>query len=339
VPQASPSTPRPKARDQAAKTAGTNGRYVQDSKTVKAASPELHEKVKSGAVTLPQAKRQVEREKKRREQEEKARAASRRSGGGRRSWEIVYGDCIAEMAKIEPGTIRQVVVDSPYNQGVKYDKHDERMSEAEFRDWCRRWMVGAARTLTPDGSLWALISHEWAADFEFLLRNEAGLTIVNWITWFESFGVNRAGGFNRCSRRLFHAVVDPRRYVFNRDAVTRPSDRQTKYGDRRADPGGKLWDDIWGINPPIPRLVDNARERLPDFPTQLPLALLLPIVGCGSEPGDRVLDPFSGSGTTGHACVLLGRRFLGIEVSRAYVERSRERLEGVAAATLATAVG
>jgi DNA modification methylase len=78
-----------------------------------------------------------------------------------------------------------------------------------------------------------------------------------------------------------------------------------------------------------PRLVGNAEERLPGFPTQLPLEILRAIVGCASDPGDRVLDPFCGSGTTGVACVESGRLFSGIEKNPEYVEQARERLAGV----------
>jgi site-specific DNA-methyltransferase (adenine-specific) len=122
-------------------------------------------------------------------------------------------------------------------------------------------------------------------------------------------------------------VKDRKRFVFNPDAVNRPSDRQEKHHDRRANPGGKVWDDVWGIKPPIHRLVGNAEERIPDFPTQLPLDLLLPIIGCSSEPGDLVLDPFNGSGTTGAAAIQLGRRYLGIEKSPKFASLARLRLK------------
>jgi site-specific DNA-methyltransferase (adenine-specific) len=153
-----------------------------------------------------------------------------------------------------------------------------------------------------------------------------GFTIRQWITWYETFGVNQANKFNRCSRPLLYCVKDPKRFVFHAGAVNRPSARQAKYRDKRADPGGKVWDDVWGINPPIPRLVENDKERLPDFPTQLPLGLLRPVVGCASDPGDVVVDPFSGSGTTGAACLELGRRFLGIEKVARFAELARARL-------------
>jgi site-specific DNA-methyltransferase (adenine-specific) len=123
--------------------------------------------------------------------------------------------------------------------------------------------------------------------------------------------------------------MDARRFVFNRDAVTRPSDRQAKYADKRANPRGKLWDDVWGINPPIPRLTGTCNERIPGFPTQLPLRLLEPIVLCASEPGDLVVDPFCGSGTTGVAAIENKRRFIGIEKSDKFARLARLRLRGV----------
>jgi DNA modification methylase len=75
--------------------------------------------------------------------------------------------------------------------------------------------------------------------------------------------------------------------------------------------------------------VENSRERLPGFPTQLPLALLTAVVGCASDPGDLVLDPFSGSGITGEAALPLGRRYLGFERSPTYAKQSRLRLQAL----------
>jgi site-specific DNA-methyltransferase (adenine-specific) len=186
-------------------------------------------------------------------------------------------------------------------------------------------MYECRRLLTPDGSFWVLIGDEYAAEFALMLKN-LDLTIRSWVKWYETFGVNCSNNFNRCSRHLFYCVNDAKRFVFNADAVTRPSDRQAKYQDGRADPGGKLWDNVWQI----PRLVGTAKERIPDFPTQLPLALLNPIVLCVSEPGDLVVDPFAGSATTGEASLAADRRFLGIEQSADFVRLARLRLKGVA---------
>lgn len=282
-------------------------------------------------------KRKQGRERKRSAIKEKAAAVAADPSAVSR-WEVRCGDCLNLLRFVEPGSVRLAFADPPYNIGIDYGTGPaaDSLPDQDFLDWTRRWIGATAATLTPDGSLWVLINDEWADHFGIMLR-EAGLHRRNWIKWYETFGVNHAGRFNRTSRHLFYCVKDPRqgRFVFNPDAVNRPSARQAKYNDSRADPDGKVWDDVWGIDPPIPRLVGNSAERIPDFPTQLPLALLLPIVGCASEPGDLILDPFAGSGTAGAAALKLGRRFVGIEKSARFAELAGMRLkvaekEGVA---------
>src|SRR5262249_15352064 len=144
--------------------------------------------------------------------------------------------------------------------------------------------------------------------------------------WYETFGVNCHNNFNRCSRRLLYCTKSEHDFVFHREAVSRPSSRQTKYNDGRADPDGKIWDDVWGVEPPIPRPMDNQPGRVGGFPTQLPLRLLTPIVGVASDPGDLVLDLFAGSGSFGEAAVSLGRRFIGFETNDEYARQARMRL-------------
>jgi DNA modification methylase len=308
---------------------------------------EVAQRVVAGEVkTVAQAIRAVARDEKQAEMEAKA-AAAREQEAEREEyeeaeevldWQLVLGDCdkvLFEMVcEVErDGVIadlemrpRLAFADPPYNIGIDYgDHHDDRMAPDDYLAWCRRWIGFVAEILDDDGSFWLLVNHEWG----WRLCAEAvsaGLHLRQWITWYESFGVNCTKKFNRCSRPLLWFVKDPKRFVFNPEAVSRPSDRQTKYGDKRADPGGKVWDDVWGVNPPIPRLVDNHPDRLPGFPTQLPIELLLAVVGCASEPGDLVIDPFNGSGTTGEAAIRLGRRYVGIEKSPRFHELAALRL-------------
>lgn len=288
--------------------------------------------------TIAQAKREVARQEKREALEIKAKEAEADPERLESRWEIRVGDCLELLrgefdrktdewtGTISLASVRLIFADPPYNIGIDYgDHYDDNMAADVFEQWSRDWIEASIEHLSPDGSMWVLINDEWADVFGIILR-DLGLHRRSWIKWHESFGVNTSNNFNRCSRHLFYCVKDPKNFVFNPDAVSRPSDRQAKYGDSRADPGGKIWDNVWGINPAIPRLVENARERLPDFPTQLPLSLLLPIVGCASDPGDLVLDPFNGSGTTGEACIRLGRRYLGIEKSEKFAALARLRL-------------
>jgi site-specific DNA-methyltransferase (adenine-specific) len=194
-------------------------------------------------------------------------------------------------------------------------------------------MAQCVNQLTADGSMWVMICDEWADAFGLIL-DEVGLIRRAWVKWYETFGVNCSNNFNRCSRHLFYCVVDPKKFVFNREAVSRPSDRQTKYQDKRADPSGKILDDVWQV----PRLVDNSPERVPGFPTQVPLEITRRIAGCCSEPGDLIVDPFNGSASTGAAVLEIGqgRRYVGIEKEERFCKLARLRLGSISCAHDAT---
>jgi site-specific DNA-methyltransferase (adenine-specific) len=243
------------------------------------------------------------------------------------TWEIICGDCVPVMASMPAASVKLITPDPPYNIGIDYGAHhNDSMPAAEYLDWSHSWLAGARRLLTDDGSLWLLVN--WELAYKLVpIAESVGLHLHQTIVWYETFGVNCTRKFNRCSRPLLWFVADPRRFVFNADSphVRRPSDRQTKYNDKRANPNGKLLDDVWVIS----RVCGTFHERIPGFPTQLPLAFLRPIVGVASNQGDQVLDPFSGSATSGAVCVELYRRYIGIEKSPDFAARSRTRLENV----------
>src|SRR5262249_26072314 len=114
------------------------------------------------------------------------------------------------------------------------------------------------------------------------------------------------------------------------------------YADRRANPVGKLPDDTWVLRPQedgrffgaetdtwyVARVCGTFKER-GDHPCQMPEALLERIIRVSSNPGDLVLDPFAGSGTTLAAAKKLGRKWLGVELSEAYAAKVRTRLAKV----------
>ena len=323
-----PRSRRLQARDEVATEFGANPRYIQDAKTLRDAAPQLLDQVVRGERTLPQAKQELRREQKRAELKAKAERVQETTATDP-SWEVRHGDCIQILPTIKDPA-RLIFADPPYNIGIDYGEGQaaDRLSDEDYMAWAESWLTACRDRLTPDGALWVLIGDEYAAEYAVILKR-LGLTIRSWIKWFEAFGVNCSRNFNRCSRHLFYCVRDPNQFVFHEDAVIRPSDRQTKYRDKRAAGGGKLWDNVWGIEPAIPRLTGTCKERIPDFPTQLPLALLEPIVQCASEPGDLVIDPFNGSGTTGAAAIRHGRCYIGIEKSTKFAELARLRLKGV----------
>ncbi|MHB8953522.1 MAG: DNA methyltransferase [Pirellulaceae bacterium] len=315
-----------RTRARVASTVGMSDRQFEKAKTVVHSGNEqaLAQMNKTGKVDP--AFRAVKREEKKTAMRKKAaEIASAPDKPEKPKWNIILGDSFKELSKIK--NARLIVADPPYNQGVNYgEDFDDEIDEDEYLRWSRQWINLCSGALAADGSLWVIISDEWAEHLAIML-GDAGLHRRAWIKWFETFGVNCTNNFNRCSRHIFYYVVDPKRFVFNAESryIRRPSDRQAKYNDQRADPDGKLWDDVWTI----PRLVDNAEERIPDFPTQIPLAITRAIVACASEPGDLVVDPFCGSASTGHAALELHRRFTGIEIGEQFWELATVRLAGV----------
>lgn len=320
--------PKGKASKFAGGLFGVSARYVEAAKYVREHDADLFQQVFDGGLPLTRAVRECRRNAKSKELNRLARSVGQTFDAS--SVQVVTGDCIALAERYPAGKARLIFCDPQYNIGYDYGrKIADALPDEEYLATTEAWMREAHRLLTPDGSLWVLISDEYAAECGVLLKR-TGFTRRNWIVWYESFGVNCAEKFNRTKRHLFYCTKHPTDFVFNGCAVTRDSDRKVKYRDARAANGGKTWDDVWGINPPIPRLVENDAERIKDFKTQLPLKLLRPIVGCASEPGDLVMDFFSGSGTTAVACLESHRRFIGFELDSVFSEQSRVRIRAAA---------
>lgn len=287
--------------------------------------PDLEMKVVAGEMKPAEALREIRSSNRRKELEEAAERAALQHSADRPVWSILNVDVLDGLGSVrdEHGPARLIFTDPPYNIGIDYGEGEkaDRLSDASYMKWVRKWFSLCWDCLTDDGSFWVMIGDEYAAEYAVELK-ATGFTIRSWVKWYETFGVNCSNKFNRTSRHIFYAVKDPSKFVFNPEAVTRPSDRQTKYGDSRAAAGGKIWDDVWQI----PRLTGTCTERIPDFPTQLPLALVEPIVLCASMPCDLVVDPFNGSGTTGVASVRNGRKYVGIEKSEQFAGMATKRI-------------
>jgi DNA modification methylase len=133
--------------------------------------------------------------------------------------------------------------------------------------------------------------------------------------------------FARAHTHIFYFVNDAKNFTFNDHAVRVPSDRQLIYNDKRANPIGKMPDDVWNQ---YPRVCGTFKERTSWHPCQMPESLLKRIIRVSSNAGDCVLDPFSGSGTTAAASFQLGRVYAGIDISEKYVEEAKRRLAGLA---------
>jgi site-specific DNA-methyltransferase (adenine-specific) len=207
-----------------------------------------------------------------------------------------------------------------------------------YVDWIRPRLAELRRVLRPTGSLFLhadwRASHRLRVELDELLGEDC---FRNEIVWH--YGLGGRAPANAFARKhdtiLFYARSAAARFNPTRGDVTPAmaakyahEDENGRfmhsYGRRYYLKGGKRHDSVWQI----PAIAPGARERL-GYPTQKPEALLERIVAAASDPGDLVLDPFLGSGTTGVVALRLGRRFLGCDSSPEALAIARARIDAV----------
>jgi site-specific DNA-methyltransferase (adenine-specific) len=255
--------------------------------------------------------------------------------------DLATGDCLQILADRPARSSDLVFADPPFNIGYEYDVYHDRRAKADYLAWADKWLAAAVRVLAPAGSFFLAIGDEYVAEHKVRL-DALGLHLRNWIVWHYTFGVNCSKKFNRSHAHVLYYTMDPRRFTFNPEPVRVPSARMTTYADRRANPVGKLPDDTWVLRPQesgdhfrpdadtwyVSRVCGTFKERT-GHPCQMPEAVLERIIRVASNPGDTVLDPFAGSGTTLAVAKKLGRRYFGVELSEQYADAVRVRLDGI----------
>ena len=255
-----------------------------------------------------------------------------------------HGDCIAGMAQLDAGAVDLVFADPPFNIGYKYDVYEDRKHADEYLAWTKTWGEQVKRVLKPDGTFWLAIGDDFAAELKVLFTRELGFSCRSWVIWYYTFGVNCTKKFSRSHTHLFHFVKDPQHFTFNADAIKVPSARQLVYQDTRAKAGGRLPDDTWVLRPQDlpegfqpdedtwyqPRVCGTFKERARTHGCQMPERVLGRIIEVSSHPGELVLDPFAGSGSTLIVAKKLGRDWLGFEFSENYAVRIQKRLDATA---------
>lgn len=252
-------------------------------------------------------------------------------------------DCVEGMSKIPEGSIDLAFADPPFNIGYKYDVYEDRLAADEYLAWTKQWGQALVDTLKPTGTFWLAIGDDFAAELKLIFQRELGLICRSWVIWYYTFGVNCSKKFSRSHTHLFHFVKDPKNFTFNADAIRVPSARQLVYADSRADSRGRLPDDTWILRPQdatgsftpeenvwyFPRVCGTFKERAGWHGCQMPEQLLGRIIKACSNPGETVLDPFGGSGSTLAVAKKLDRRFIGFELSENYASQIRARLKEV----------
>ncbi|MFC0283846.1 site-specific DNA-methyltransferase [Camelimonas abortus] len=246
---------------------------------------------------------------------------------------IIVGDCIEELRRLPAASVDLVFADPPYNlqlegaltrpdnslvDGVD-DDWDRFGSFAEYDAFTRAWLAECRRVLKPDGALWVIGSYHNVFRVGAILQ-DLGYWILNDIIWRKANPMPNFRGrrFTNAHETLIWATpTRSKRYTFHYEALKGGNDDLQMRSD-------------WFI--PLctgeERLKDDAGRKL--HPTQKPEALLARVLLASSNPGDVILDPFLGTGTTAAVAKKLGRHFIGIERDPAYAEAARRR---VAAAT------
>ncbi len=241
---------------------------------------------------------------------------------------ILQGDCVDQMRRLPDGCIDMIFADPPYNLQLGGDLHrpDGSQVDAVDDDWdkfdslgaydsfTRAWLGEARRILKPSGSLWVIGSYHNIFRVGTAVQ-DAGFWILNDIIWRKSNPMPNFKGtrFTNAHETLIWAAHDEKaRYTFNYRAMKTLNDELQMRSD---------W--LFPICSGPERLKKNGVKA---HPTQKPEALLYRILLACTKPGDIVLDPFFGTGTTGAVARRLGRRWIGIEREPAYIDVAQERI-------------
>ena len=245
---------------------------------------------------------------------------------------ILAGDCIEQMLALPAGSVDLIFADPPYNLQLKGDLHrpdnsrvdavddhwDQFSSFAAYDTFTRDWLAAARRLLKPNGAIWVIGSYHNVFRLGAELQNQ-GYWILNDVVWRKSNPMPNFRGkrlTNAHETLIWAGRDEASKYTFNYEALKAMNDGVQMRSD-------------WMIP------LCTGHERLKDangdkaHPTQKPEGLLHRILIATTNPGDVVLDPFFGTGTTGAVAKMLGRDFIGIEREEAYRIAAQDRIDRV----------
>ena len=254
---------------------------------------------------------------------------------------IVNGDCREVLRHFPSGRTALLATDPPWNLNLDYDgKSKDNLPREQYLSVHREWMAEVPRILTSNGSFFLIVGGPYAHDMA-VMGQALGLHLRRTVVLHNTFGQNQHDNFTSSHSFILYFVKDAKQFVFNADAIRVPSARQLVYGDKRANPKGRLPDDVWLLRPqdaPEPlfsptgdvwfhaKVCGTFKARVDGHPCQMPLPVMERIIAVASHPGDLVVDCFSGSGTTCIAAIRTDRNFIGIEQSTEYAELSIQRI-------------
>lgn len=257
-----------------------------------------------------------------------------------KSGDLFVGDAVKWLRSLEPASIDLVFADPPYNIGKA--EWDDIGTMAEYVAWCKEWVTEAARVLKPSGSIYICGLSEIVSDVKVAVAPL--FSGCRWLVWYYRNKANLGKDWGRSHESILH-LRKSKTFTLNVDQVRIPYGAHTlKYPEHpQADSsqysGGKTKGsrDDWTPHPlgakpkdvlEIPTTCNGMEEKTP-HPTQKPEELLRKLILAASKPGDIVIDPFSGSGTTVVVAEQLGRRWMGCDIDPKHNEWAVDRLSRV----------
>jgi modification methylase len=259
--------------------------------------------------------------------------APRSTSESAESWQILVGDCVAEMAKLPSESVDLVFADPPYNLQLQGDlkRPDDSRVDAVDDDWdkfasfsayddfTRAWLLACRRVMKPSATLWVIGSYHNIFRVGAIVQ-DLGFWILNDVVWRKSNPMPNFRGrrFTNAHETLIWAAREPggKGYTFNYEALKASNDDVQMRSD---------W--TFPLCTGEERLKGKDGKKL--HPTQKPEGLLARVILSSSRPDGLVLDPFNGTGTTGAVARRLNRRFIGIERDRSYAEAAERRIAAV----------
>jgi adenine-specific DNA-methyltransferase len=239
------------------------------------------------------------------------------------------------MARLPAASIGLTVTSPPYNIGKEYE---HALPLDQYLDWTSKWTAAVRRVTVPTGAFWLNLGYlpvpgrGKAVPLPYLIWDRPPFFMIQEVVWHYGAGVASRQSFSPRNEKWLWYVADPADYTFNLDAVRDPNVKypnQKKNGKVRVNPHGKNPSDVWII----PKVTTGAgmtgRRASPErtaHPAQFPLDVIRRIILACSRPGDVILDPFAGSGSTLLAAFETGRSCIGFEIEPRYVDMAAERL-------------
>lgn len=245
---------------------------------------------------------------------------------------LYHGDSLSFLEQLNENSIDMIFADPPYNlSNGGFTVHAGRMVSVNKGDWDKskgfkddydfhhKWIEACKRILKPHGTLWVSGTYHSIFQCGYALQS-LGYHILNDIAWFKpNASPNLSCRFFTASHEtLIWARKEKKaKHIFNYELM-----KNGKWSEDNLKKDGLQMRSVWSLGTPKPE-----EKKFGKHPTQKPLALLNRIVLASTNKGDIVLDPFAGSSTTGIAAIANGRKFVGFDTEKKFLDLSKKRFE------------